>query len=153
MSRVRIAFSELVRGGGIDDGSLKGCSPQEIASVEEHFGCALPSSYRDFLVLAGRGAGKLFRGTDIFYPRVLGLQKEAEDLFRELGRLDLLPAEAKVFCMHQGYELSFFLPGLEDPPVFQFVEGADVAPCAWETLSDFLVTSIESHLKQWADLS
>ena len=152
MSRVRDVLSELVRGGRIRGSSLKACTAEEVGSIEKHFGCVLPASYRDFLSMAGHGAGRLFRGTDIFYPRVLGLQRDAIDLFREHGKVDLLPADAKVFCMHQGYEVNFFLPGLDDPAVFQFVEGAEVVSRAWESFSDYLVTSIESHLKQWVDL-
>lgn len=151
-SRIRSAFSELVRGERMHSDSLKGCNAEEIAKVEDHFGCSIPASYRDFLSIAGRGAWRLFQGTDIFYPRVLGLQKDAENLLCEQGMSQLLSPDAKVFCMHQGYEMNFFLPGTDDPAVFQFVEGDTGASRPWGSFSDFIETSIQDHLKQWSDL-
>lgn len=153
MKSVRDIFHDLVQRGVILESSLVGCSDVDIASVEQYFGCKVPLAYRDFLAIAGRSAGKIFCGVDIFYPRLLGLRFEAEELLDELGLFGILPADAKVFCMHQGYEVNYFLPVSDDPPVFQFFEGQSSATKAWDSFSGFLISSIENHLLQWADLN
>ena len=153
MKKIRDVFHELVLGGVISESALVGCSEGEIASVEQHFGCKIPLEYREFLMVAGHSAGKIFCGVDIFYPRLLSLKLEAEELLDELSLSDLLPADAKVFCMHQGYEISYFLPGSDDPPVFQFFEGQSSSVKTWDSFSEFLMASIESHLAQWPDLN
>lgn len=105
------------------------------------------------MTVAGHSAGKIFCGVDIFYPRLLSLKSEAEELLDELSLSDLLPADAKVFCMHQGYEINYFLPVSDDPPVFQFFEGQSSSVKTWDSFSGFLMASIESHLTQWPDLN
>lgn len=60
MKNVRDIFHELVLRGVILDSTLVGCSEVEIASIEQHFGCKVPLAYRDFLLIAGRSAGKVF---------------------------------------------------------------------------------------------
>jgi len=153
MKSVRDIFHGLVLRGVISEHNLVGCSEVDIASVEQHFGCEIPLAYRDFLTIAGRSAGKIFSGVDIFYPRLLDLEFEAEELLDELNLSGFLPADAKVFCMHQGYEINYFLPVSDDPPVFQFFEGESSSIKAWNGFSDFLMASMESHLAQWPDLN
>ncbi|UZE31256.1 SMI1/KNR4 family protein [Pseudomonas asplenii] len=153
MSRVRQIFFDLERSGCISKDILLGCNEEEIFGVEKKFNCVLPVAYRDFLSVAGRSAGKLFFGTDIFYPGVLELDLATEELFSESGRPDFYPGEAKIFCMHQGYEILFFIPGADDPPVFQYVEGDGSITRPWSSFSDFLRGSIEDHLAQWSDLN
>ncbi|MDD1136643.1 SMI1/KNR4 family protein [Pseudomonas sp. TNT2022 ID233] len=153
MKSVRDIFHELVLRGVISEPNLVGCSEVDIASVEQHFGCEIPLAYRDFLTIAGRSAGKIFCGVDIFYPRLFNLKLEAEELLDELSLSGLLPADAKVFCMHQGYEINYFLPVSDDPPVFQFFEGQSSIAKAWDSFSGFLIASIESHLAQWPNLN
>lgn len=77
---------------------------------------------------------------------MLGLRLEAEELLDELSLSGLLPTDAKVFSMHQGYEINYFLPVSDDPPVFQFFEGRSLTAKAWDSFSGFLIASIESHL-------
>jgi len=153
MKNVRDIFHELVLRGVILESTLVGCSEVDIASVEQHFGCKVPLAYRGFLTIAGRSAGKIFCGVDIFYPRLLSLKLEAEELLDELSLSDLLPRDAKVFCMHQGYEINYFLSVFDDPPVFQFFEGQSSITKTWDSFSGFLIASIENHLLQWPDLN
>jgi len=152
MNSVQKSLSNIVQFGTISRQSLKGCSSKEISIIEQHFGCKLPQSYKDFLTIAGKSAGKLFQGTEIFFPNVLQLQLDAEELLDELGLVQLLPCDAKVFCMHQGYELNYFLPTSDDPPVFQYVEGQLAVNQPWGSFSEFLQASINDHLKQWSNL-
>lgn len=153
MNQVKEAFLALVQQGAIAKANLIGCTDEEILIIQKHFSCQLPQAYKDFLLIAGKGAGILFRGSDIFYPRVLELQSEAKELLSELGLTTLLPIDAKVFCMHQGYELNYFMPTSDDPPVFQFFEGEINAFVAWESFSKFIKASIQSHLGQWPDVN
>ncbi|WP_311970484.1 SMI1/KNR4 family protein [Pseudomonas baltica] len=153
MKNVRDIFHELVLRGVILNSTLVGCSEVEIASIEQNFGCKVPLAYREFLTIAGRSAGKIFCGVDIFYPRLLSLKVEADELLDELGLSDLLPTDAKVFCMHQGYEINYFLPISDDPPVFQFFEGQNSMTKTWDGFSSFLIASIGNHLLQWPDLN
>src|SRR5471032_846447 len=153
MKNVRDIFHELVLRGVILDSTLVGCSEVEIASIEQHFGCKVPLAYREFLTIAGRSAGKIFCVVDIFYPRLLSLKFEADELLDELGLSDLLPTDAKVFCMHQGYEINYFLPVSDDPPVFQYFEGQSEVSQPWKSFSEFLRLSVEGHLAQWPDLN
>ena len=151
-STIEMLFGGLVRRGAILSTSFLGCTTEEVAVLERHFDCSLPAMYREFIFIAGKRAGKLFQGTDIFYPRVLQLQSEALGLLQELDKTSLLPPDAKVFCMHQGYEINYFLPGADDPAVFQFVEGQDTATQSWDSFSEFIEISIVDHLKQWEKL-
>lgn len=153
MKNVRDIFHELVLRGVILDSTLVGCFEVGIASIEQHFGCKIPLVYREFLTIAGRSAGKIFCGVDIFYPRLLSLKFEADELLDELGLSDLLPTDAKVFCMHQGYEINYFLPVSDDPPVFQFFEGRSSITKTWDSFSSFLISSIGNHFLQWLDLN
>jgi len=149
---IQALFYELIQQSAISNASLMGCTDKEIEFIAQHFGCELPPAYHEFLTIAGKGAGKLFQGTDIFYPRVLQLQMEAKELLAELDQSVLLPTNGKVFCMHQGYEINYFVPGYDDPPVFQFFEGQDSVTQPWPSLSAFIKSSIEDHLRQWKNL-
>jgi SMI1-KNR4 cell-wall len=153
MNRVMDAFSAIEQQGAIARKNLVGCTVEEISIVEKHFGGRLPKAYKDFLSVAGKSAGKLFQGSDIFYPRVLKLQAEANELLLELALPELLPNDAKVFCMHQGYELNYFRPVSDDPPVFQFVEGRGEVAIGWKSFSEFIDASIRSHLLQSQNLN
>lgn len=153
MSIVRKIFDTLVIQKSISRASLVGCNSAEIGIVQKHFGCDLPGEYYDFLSIAGRSAGKIFQGTDIFYPRVLELKDEARELLMELDVPHLLPADAKIFCMHQGYEINYFLPGSNNPPVFQFFEGQSSVSQPWNSFAEYLRSSIVDHVKQWPNLN
>lgn len=60
MKSVRDIFHELVLRGVISKSTLVGCSDMDIASVEQYFSCKVPLAYREFLMVAGRSAGKIF---------------------------------------------------------------------------------------------
>lgn len=51
MKKVRDIFHELEQRGLILLSTFEGCSEMEIASVEQHFGCQIPLSYREFLAI------------------------------------------------------------------------------------------------------
>ncbi|WP_083657710.1 SMI1/KNR4 family protein [Herbaspirillum camelliae] len=150
--KVFVLFDELIKQGLLLPEELHGCNELEMEELEAHFQFRLPGAYREFMSLAGKGAGSLFKGTDIFFPRVLKLQSEAMDLLAELGKSSILSSCAKVFCMHQGYEINYFLSTEDDPPVMQFFEGQESPTNPWRTFSQFLGSGIDSHLQYWGNL-
>ncbi|MGE8494769.1 SMI1/KNR4 family protein [Comamonas sp.] len=152
IGNVENIFERLIKQEVISRSILIGCNNIDINFVEEHFECVLPTEYRCFLQIAGKSAGKIFQGTDIFFPRVLKLKDEARAFLVELDVAHLLPADAKIFCMHQGYEINYFLPGSNDPPIFQFFEGQSSVSQSWASFSEYLRASVENHLKQWPNL-
>jgi hypothetical protein len=98
-----------------------GCAPEEIVQVETDYGQALPPQYRRFLETMGRDAGGLLGGSDLTYPEVLGMRVAAIDLLNANESSFVLPADALVFMMHQGYMLWFLIP--EDLKVRSWSEG------------------------------
>ena len=127
--------------------SIQGCSLEEINALEKFFGVLFPESYRSFLTCVGKQAGKLFTGTDCFYIDLQTLRSVAEALLKENEEDFILPQEAFVFSMHQGYEFLFFLTSMgDDPPVFQYVEGQGPPQIQWPSFTDFLWGSIEQHV-------
>jgi hypothetical protein len=125
---------------------IEGCSKKEIRELENYFGLLLPQLYREFLLTMGHGAGKLFRGTDIFYVSLFELRQAAEELLEDNGVDFRLPGDSFVFSMHQGYEFLYFeVSDGQDPPVYQFVEGDEAPAKQWESFSEFLLDSLVTH--------
>jgi|SRR5450830_916505 len=152
MSIVEKAFLKIISDGSIRKENLVGCSDEEIEIIEKHFSCILPYEYRKFLSIAGKGAGKLFQGTDIFFPTLLELQEEAKSLLLELNLSNLFDGSEKIFCMHQGYEINYFKDLSADPTIMQFTEGCDIPIVAYDSFSNFIISSIREHLSGWPQL-
>ena len=125
------------------------CIDSEIDKVEASQNVSLPPVYRDFLKLMGRGAGRFFRGSDLYYPDVLTLGEQAKHLLKEDGQPFELPDDAFVFLVHQGYQFFYFRTGSgdEDPVVYGYMEGEGKAIKRWIKFSDFLVAGIEDHAR------
>ncbi|MBM7565956.1 SMI1/KNR4 family protein [Paenibacillus sacheonensis] len=128
---------------------FKGCSMEEIASLERGFARPLPLTYRAYLSAAGHESGKLFRGTDASFSVLEELQPEARELLRENGDLFTLPETAFVFAMHQGWVIYYFeLDKGDDPPVLCWSEGSGAAA---ETISPsysaYLMDEIKRHAR------
>ena len=65
----------------------------------------------------GNGAGRFFRGTDLFYPSMLGMTDIGRGIVHEDEQGMELASNAFVFAMHQGYSFMFFYAGESDDPV------------------------------------
>jgi len=125
----------------VDD--IQGCNENEIKELEEEIGHSLPIIYRKFLLDMGHHAGVLFQGTDIFFRSIKGLTQEAKELLEENQEPFILPDDAFVFSMHQGYEFNYFkFSEGEDPPVYQYIEGEGNPKLAWNSFSSFLLDGI-----------
>ena len=123
-STIQMLRSRLIQSGMAGEDTVRGCSPAEVAEVAARQGVALPERYVEFLLVMGRGAGAFFRGSDVFYPTVLELKGRAQDLLEECGRPFILPGDAVVFFMHQGYQFMYCRTrdGAPDPFVYYYEE-------------------------------
>ncbi|WP_138754249.1 SMI1/KNR4 family protein [Paenibacillus sinopodophylli] len=127
---------------------LMGCSLQKIEKLEQLLDVKLPACYREFLLLMGASAGRLFVGTDIFINQICHLRKEAEKLLKENNVKYILKTDSVVFSMHQGYEFNFFhISDGDNPPIYQYVEGNDIPLLCWSNIRDYINEEIENILK------
>src|SRR5262245_23536290 len=118
--------------------SLVGLTEDEIRQLaEDQHVKSLPVAYLKFLRLMGRSAGLLLRGTDAFYPSIIGLKDDAKNLMEAEGFGGLLPRDAFVFAMHQGYQVYWFQSTEgENPTVYLFQEGDGGVSREWPTFTD-----------------
>jgi hypothetical protein len=153
MKRRSDVISKLVRRilllGIASPEEIQGCTKEEVEEIQADAGVNLLATYLDFLYAMGRGAGNFFKGSDMFYPSLLGLRKAAEELLSEEGASFSLPKDAFVFLMHQGYQFMFFrtLRCSDDPPVYHYIEGEGVPRKISRSFSQFLIESIKEHEK------
>jgi hypothetical protein len=106
----QFAATMLDLGLGTAD-TIRRCRAEEVAEVRADQGVAqLPIQYEEFLLAMGRQAGELLRGTDFFYPSALGLPKDGRELLADNDASHLLPRDALVVGMHQGYQLYWLSP-------------------------------------------
>lgn len=130
----------LLRRGTATEDTIKGCSADEIEEIESDVGQPLPVAYREFLSKMGREAGAFYVGTDMFYPNLLGITEAARDLVREERSDIVLPDDAVVFSMHQGYQFLFVRSGDgDDPPVYYYMEQSGAFVKKAEELTKFLL--------------
>lgn len=138
--------NQLVINGIAEEADLRGCTPQEIEKLERLVGKSLPRAYREFLLAIGHQAGSFFRGTSIFYNQVARLTDAACELLAENDLVGVLPEDAFVFYLHQGYEFGYFrLVDGDDPPVYQYFEGAGLPKLVWPSFTDYLAYMIRAY--------
>jgi hypothetical protein len=105
---------------------VRGCSMQELASLESHLRARLPTTYREFLLALGHDGGAFMIGSDFCFDRLGDLQVEAREL---ASKATEIPRSAFTFLMHQGYEFLFFnLGDSDDPEVLRCEEGGAPQP-------------------------
>jgi hypothetical protein len=99
------------------------CTEKEVRRLEKTLGFPLPAAYREFLRWMGHGAGNFLRGTDCFYKCLPLLQGWATELLEENENPVVLPEDAFVFGMHQGYQFVFLRRSDGDnPPIYYYTE-------------------------------
>lgn len=108
----------------------------EVDLFEQKSGITFPKSYRDFLLLMGKGAGKFLVGSDIFFDEIGDLQ-EAGRILLEENNLPAFDPNLFVFWMHQGYQMMLFdLNSGDDPIVYYYNEAS--TPDSFVEQSTFL---------------
>ncbi len=103
----------------------------------------LPLVFRQFLQVMGRGDGNIFVGCDRGIKFLLSAKAGLQEILKISSRdfeTPELPPDAVVFLALQGVEFFFFeaTPGLDDPPVWLYMEGEAVFYQVSPTLSAWL---------------
>jgi hypothetical protein len=143
MDAMDLARQRLRSEGVADDAAIIGCSADEVAQVVVAQGTPIPWLYERFLRVMGKGAGDLLIGSDVYFPKVLGLRRAALGLLADCGHPFDLPQTTVVSLMHQGYQFLYFESAQpEDPPVMRFMEGWTAPRQAYKRFTDFLDGSI-----------
>jgi hypothetical protein len=119
---------------------IRGCTSEEVDTVERREAVKLPTLYKEFLLKMGKGAGQFLKGTDIFYEHLPRLRGWAEESLRESNSSFQLSKSFFVFGSHQGYEFMLLelRPNNEDPPVWIYSEGAKIPVQKWPGFSMYL---------------
>jgi hypothetical protein len=136
-------ISALLSRGIATRNTIVGCTEIEIEYYLAKNSTPAPDVYLSFLRLMGKNAGRLFRGTDFFYPAILDLQTHTVEMLENAKNKILLPDRSLVFSMHQGYEICFFPDYLlSNPPVYCLSECSSVYNIASNTFTEFLELSL-----------
>jgi len=141
--------TQLIRTGKASRSELIRCSGQEIQELEEACGMRVPEIYRSFLLRMGRGAGAFLSRDYFYYPSLLRLRADADELLTRDGAGFTLPADAFVFSMlSEGYQFLYFrVSEGDDPPVYRYVEGKGQAQRWYGALSGFFLACAAEPLE------
>lgn len=120
---------------------FEGCTDAEIEALRIDQGVSrLPSDYISFLKQVGRSAGPLLRGSEAFYPELLGIKEDARELVAENRANVRIDTESFVIAMHQGYQIFWFPDVSTDKPnVLMYQEGDAVSQRMWPSFADYLL--------------
>lgn len=132
----------LISSGVASQDTIVGCSEDEVAKLRADHGVQrLPEQYEQFLRVMGRGAGRLLRGTDFFYPHIFDLDESGRGLLEENDALHLLAEGSIVVGMHQGAELYW----LEPSGVLNWYQEDDQeVHRSWPSLLEFLTAQADA---------
>lgn len=126
MLTTTILIERLISSKIAKKSAIIGCAPDEIALVQQCARGPLPVAYIEFLSCAGKGAGPFMEDIDIYYPKNLDLNEEANEMLEhwEDGKLKL-PDRAFVFAVRAGEQFMFFVCDAQsdDPVVYHYSEG------------------------------
>ncbi|MFJ9448306.1 hypothetical protein ACIRRH_41820 [Kitasatospora sp. NPDC101235] len=133
---------------------VRGLSGDEIHRIECDQSAPLGDAYRCFLTLIGGGAGHFMQGSDVFYPRVIGLGEAARELLAENNVPFVLTESDRVILMHQGYQFDFLRGPGPDPEVWSYCEGGpdDVPTLSFARFTDWLQAHVTQQTEAWACL-
>jgi hypothetical protein len=134
------------------EGTVIGCTEDEIRLMEEHLNLELPAGYKDWLRVAGKCSGSYGLDVDSHFPEVLELTEQGRRFVsrRENGKLQL-PENAVVIARPSYEYLTFFVAdGINDnPPIFIYVEEGGLftkgVDSFWEMIEGELEQCIEAR--------
>ena len=91
--------------------------------------------------------GGFLRGSDVFYPHMLGLGQEARRLLEENSVPFAWSPDDRVIMMHQGYQFDMLRGTGEDSEVWSYSEGTDVdVPVrTFDCFADWLAAWVECY--------
>lgn len=119
--------AELQRLDAARPEEMQGCTTEELARIRAECPFApVPTDYLAFMGQLGRGAGNLFRGSDLHFPACLGTTEYAQEC--KDTEDPHVPVEQNFFFgHHQGYVLYYFRPGDERVWTYLLEEGPESA--------------------------
>ncbi len=152
--RVRLLVAAVADGVTASAEQIRGLTEDEIREVERDQPAPLAGAYRCFLELIGGGAGHFLQGSDVFYPRVIGLGDAARELLEENEVQWTLTDSDRVILMHQGYQFAFLRGSGADPEVWSYCEGGvpDEPTLSFPRFTDWLEAQVQQQTKAWARL-
>jgi SMI1 / KNR4 family (SUKH-1) len=112
------SFYDRYRKMGLTGGRLYDDS---IDDLQEQLGLPIPDAYRDYLCIAGSSPPPALIGSDCTVNDIYDLREVVIECLEEDKNPFLLPDNAIVFFMHQGYFFYYFLAdGVTDDPAVYF---------------------------------
>lgn len=117
------------------------CSERDVQVIERELNLAIPQAYKEFLLWMGKKAGDILLGSDWLFDDLPKIQKWAIELMQANGVSNMLPSDAFVIYMHQGYQFSFVrISEGDDPPVYYYDEMRPYSdfPMLYARFSDYL---------------
>jgi len=128
---------------------IKGYTEEEIEAVQAFFPYPLPLAFRQFLKAMGHGAGRFFEGIDLFFTPeryrrfYIAKNNDSDESF-------VLPDDAFMFSCTQGCSFSYFLvgQGLDDPPVYYYVEFDKQPTATGKTFSEYLMPPLKASFTE-----
>lgn len=128
-------------------GTVRGCTEDEIASLEERHGVSLPGIYREFLQVMGHAQGQLPGGDYQLYKDL----DEIQEFMKEASENHaILPATAFAFGMDGGStQCLFFIcdDDLYDPPTYRYMERHD----SWVFVRPSFSAFLENRANEMAE--
>lgn len=154
LARIQAIAATVTDGTTARREDLRPLTVKVIREVEDDQPASLSEAYRSFLSVMGGGAGRLFRGSDVYHPDVMGLWQAAQELLAENGSPFELATSDRVFFMHQGYQFWFLRGSDPDPEVWAYNEGSngDVPLREEACFTDWLRDVAQGEMQQWAHL-
>lgn len=154
---------------------FKGCSDQQINDLEVKLRVRLPDAFREFLKWFGAKGGLILRGSDVYYPYLIGSVWESyieegiypEDISLLKFSIELLNnygfkgeemlSNAIVIFSHQGTAFRFINTNEgNDPPVYMFAEQGEwlkSGPILWgASFSEYLLSTLEQEVNAYKKL-
>ena len=135
----------LVLAGLAERNEVQGLHENIIREIEKKYDITLPTTYRDFLMQCGRGAGLFGRDIDILYPNFLGLDGEFNEVATEFGIDYKPPRNAFFFSAYQGGSFHFFVCEEDDPEIYVLNDGDKEPKLASTKFTLFVKDAISSY--------
>ncbi|ELZ12558.1 hypothetical protein C479_04157 [Halovivax asiaticus JCM 14624] len=140
------AVAHLVEHGYGPRSEIRGCTDEELDSLEEQFDLELPAAYRSCMRHIRADTNGFFRGSEFTYPAPKYQRQFAEDSLDEWEHLDFSFDHSDfVFRGLQGSAFWFFdTEAGADPPVYRYMEDEEPELVS-DTFSEWLFDEIRKR--------
>ena len=122
---------------GLTGGSMTESQIGDLAAAIDH---PLPDAYRAYLSIAGSSPPPNLVGSDCHGHYLPQLHEWAVELLAECNHPFILPDNAVVFLMHQGYQFFYFVAdgNSSDPAIHYYFQGKPAPELAYDTFTDWV---------------